>query len=319
MTRSLGDSESRETPRVIGLSLLTLAVATGSSFLVHKLGFTWAWDAMHRGPFWQGLVFSVALWSAALLACLHARRLLAAGAEYAREPWPGWIGAIARFFRSAPAVTARMIFAALAAMFSLLQFLVRATAVALSPLAPVLAAIARIIKFYCVGFWLIAQPFVEPAMPRLRCALSAPIAWAQGLSLAPLRALWARAVSPLFQRTSMIAQAAQFEWKLWRTYRAEFRGAFASYLEFKREFKARMSADPFGSDGNDPQATSPDPFAAACKAMALSENGNFTEGEFKARYRALMKKAHPDMGGSQERAAQINAASMEIRKRKGWS
>lgn len=315
MTRTLADNEGRETPRVIGLTLLTLTVATGSSFLMHKLGLTWVWDAMHRAPFWQGLAFSAAMWGAAILVCLHAPRIIHAGAGYVRERGPGGLAALGHCIGAALRIAGRAPRATLSAILALLRILARATAVTFAPLAPVQAAIARITEPYRMGLQLIVQPIVEPVFGPLRCALSALIARVRDLSLAPLQALWARAVPPLIERVSLMALTAHFEWKLWRTYRAEFRSAFASYREFKREFNARMSAGSSGAQRNDPP---PDPFAAACKAMNLPSSGNFTEAAFKARYRALMKEAHPDMGGSQERAAQINAASVEIRKRKGW-
>lgn len=319
MTRTLADNESRETPRVIGLTLLTLTVATGSSFLMHKLGFTWVWEAIHRVPFWQGLAFSAALWGGAMLVCLYAPRILSAGAGYVRERGPGGLAALGRFIAAALRIAGRTPRAAISVMVSLFRIVARAAATMFAPLAPVQAAIARITEPYRIGFRLIVQPIVEPVIAPLRSALSALIARVREFSLAPLQALWARAVSPLTERVSLMAQTAHFEWKLWRMYRAEFRSAFASYREFKREFNARMSAGSSDSDRNDAPAPPPDPFAAACKAMGLPASGNFTEAAFKARYRAIMKEAHPDMGGSQERAAQISAASADIRKRKGWS
>lgn len=171
---------------------------------------------------------------------------------------------------------------------------------ALAPLIPGFTAVARALEPYRIGFWMIAEPVLAPI-------------------LVPLCNLRRCTITPLLARAALLRQRISLDWTLWRAYRREFRGSFASFREFKRAFNARMSSSANGSQRSGPPPPPRDPFAAACEVMGLPAHGNFTEAEFKARYRALMKQFHPDIAGPNKRAAEVNAASMQIRKRKGWS
>jgi hypothetical protein len=129
------------------------------------------------------------------------------------------------------------------------------------------------------------------------------------------QALWQRGLG----RTALIRQRLRQEWTLWRAYRREFRGRqFASYRAFRRQFAAGARSGESGSGAQPQGRSAPDPIAAACKLMGLPEDG-FSEAQFRARYRVLMKELHPDRGGSNEHAARVNAACALIKKRKGWS
>lgn len=60
----------------------------------------------------------------------------------------------------------------------------------------------------------------------------------------------------------------------------------------------------------------PDPFAQALALLGLAQD--CTEPALKAAYRAAIRKAHPDTGGSAEAAQAVFAAHDLIRQRKGW-
>jgi hypothetical protein len=159
----------------------------------------------------------------------------------------------------------------------------------------VLVAIARIAEPYWFAFRFHAGPVLDPLVDYCRKTLPA-----------------------LLARAASWRERLVFEWTLWRAYQAEFPDGFASYREFRKAFIERMNA---GARPDPPPSPPParDPFAAACEVMGLPASGSFTEREFKARYRALMKEVHPDVAGPNARAAEVNAASQVIKKRKGWS
>lgn len=301
MTKTLAGSDIREAPRVIRLMLLTLGVIGGTSFLIHKLGLGWVWGFIHGLPFWLGFGLSAALWGAIILLLLNLPHIARAAMKLFRQV-PVLIRALARTALSAAVFTCRAIVAALA------------------PALTVLAALARIAEPFRIGLMLIAEPIfatlapvLDPVRKLWRSAL------ALGAVLDRLRDLWRSLVMPLVSRVTDFHASLRFEWTLWRTYRAEFRGAYASYWEFKSALKARMYSDANASQQGDPPPPDRDPFASACEVMGLPPDGSFTESQFKARYRALMKEVHPDVAGPNKRAAEVNAASMLIRERKGWS
>lgn len=122
---------------------------------------------------------------------------------------------------------------------------------------------------------------------------------------------WAGAI----ERTALLRQRMGQEWTLWRAYRGEFRGQFSSYRAFRRRFAGGARSAGAGAR----TAARADDFTAACRLIGLPEDGRFGEEALKARYRALMKELHPDRGGSNARAAQVNAACALIKKRKEWS
>ena len=111
-----------------------------------------------------------------------------------------------------------------------------------------------------------------------------------------------------------------------RLYREEFRDEFRSFRDFERHFE---NADNGGGGWNDPEPEpEPEPiiyppykgqFEDACRTLGLPENGSFTQDDLKKSYRAAMRLAHPDVGGSDALAVKINFANTTIKRRKGWS
>lgn len=124
----------------------------------------------------------------------------------------------------------------------------------------------------------------------------------------------ARRLDPIRDRIAHLRSAIRNEQRLRRAYRTEFREQFKSYREFRAHF------DAMGREEERRKAVqAADPYRAACRMLGLREDGTFTEREFKARYRELMKTLHPDVAGPNDRAAAVNAASRTIKERKGWS
>lgn len=119
---------------------------------------------------------------------------------------------------------------------------------------------------------------------------------------------------PLLHRIAQIRAAMGRERKLRRAYRTEFQSQFESYRAFRAHFDALGCAEEARK-----AKEAAEPFRVACRLLGLSEDGKFSEQEFKARYRTLMKSLHPDVAGPNARAADVNAASVKIKERKGWS
>ena len=141
-------------------------------------------------------------------------------------------------------------------------------------------------------------------------ALHLRAAFVLGPYIAPLKERYQRVRSKAAARRAALAK----EWKLRRAYHAEFKHQYESY----RAFRAHYDAMGRGDESRKTNVAA-DPFPAACRTLGLPEDGSFAENTFKARYREMMKKLHPDIAGPNERAASVNAASAAIRKRKGWS
>lgn len=142
------------------------------------------------------------------------------------------------------------------------------------------------------------------------------------------------------------ARAARFQRRLElrRVWKAEFREDFETFADFLRAFenngkpapKARPRPEerrephfdppPVPPKRERPQPPPPPPppdprvlaFRAACTLLGLPEAG-FTLAQLKERHRVLIQRLHPDMGGSHQRAAAINAARDLIKHTKGWT
>jgi hypothetical protein len=293
---SLAGTDINEKPRVIAVALLTMVLAAVTSLAMDALGLAWVWTAILRLPFWTGLAAAIALWGGIMLVLMNAPR---AAVFLARLLWrcaPACVSALVRIIVLAGRAVAGG--AAAAASFAM----------------RVLGAIARMLEPFYIALLMMAEPLLAalaPIIAPLREAWRRTALPAAGLA----RRLWRAVGPPLFARAASAWDRASYEWTLWRAYRREFRGRFGSYREFKGAFEAKERAD--ARQQSPPPA--PDPFAAACKALGLPADGNFSEREFKARYRALMKEVHPDIAGPNERAARVTAASVTIKKRKGWS
>jgi hypothetical protein len=156
------------------------------------------------------------------------------------------------------------------------------------------------------------------AIDRLGFAIAAPIRKARAaianafrLAIAtPLRigleAIW----KPFEDRLFALVNAWDIDRQLRAEYRKSFRMQYRSFAEFKRAF--------YGQE----QKREAPAAAAGTLADALSLLGlasNCTRQELDAQFKALMKKLHPDVGGTDGLAAKLNEAKDTIMKEKGWT
>lgn len=134
----------------------------------------------------------------------------------------------------------------------------------------------------------------------------------------PLQWIWRHVGMRVMDTIEARLEEIREQRELRRLWRAEFRDAFRTFDEFLAAFHGNGA--PRNDEGR-PETESPRPpdrFAAACKLFGFSPDTAFTQEELTTRYRKLMQKAHPEHGGSHERAAQLNAARDLIKRRKGW-
>lgn len=149
------------------------------------------------------------------------------------------------------------------------------------------------------------------------------------LALYPARCACEALIERAQAQCGLYLQGWREEQELRRLYRDEFRAEFRSFREFKRQFRAAADEQAGAASGANEEVPrreetrKADPFAAdlaaAFKLIGVPESGSFTAADLKKRYLKLIRKAHPDAGGSNELAARINAALSLIKKRKGWS
>ena len=148
--------------------------------------------------------------------------------------------------------------------------------------------------------------------------------------------LWEHTGVRAYDALAHKAEALRQRQQLWHHWRREFRDQFATFEEFLDAFEGRSPGreeprfeDEPRKDGReqarrdqDQPRPPPDPqhaaYVTACRLFGLPESG-FTVEQFNARYRALIRTMHPDRGGSNERAAALNAARDFITRRKGWT
>lgn len=124
------------------------------------------------------------------------------------------------------------------------------------------------------------------------------------------------------------------ELKLWQLYWKYGRAEFNSFRSFRKAMRGeedeqddtnedREREDNNHSDNtkqeNKEQTKKPSDYQNACSLLGLPKNENFTQKEFKLRYRKLISKHHPDKGSkSPEMAQRINDAAKTIKQRRNW-
>jgi hypothetical protein len=278
-----------EKARVFGVIVLTLGMMAVMSSVMTSLGLNWIWGYIYRLPFWLGVAASIALWGGGMLAFARLPRMLRFVLRVGLSHGPAAVWVLARGLAAA------------------VRGIATVAAVVLSPLIPILIGIARIFEPFYLGLLMAAQPLLAPLAPVFR-----PF-WAMGAGVC---SLWRRIAPAVRAGAGTMRQRCREEGILWRAYRKDFRTQFGSYWQFRRAFAKLKAKD--ADAGRRAPHNAADPFADACSLLGLRPDGNFSEAEFKASYRASMKAAHPDIVGPNDRAGRINAASMVIKKRKGW-
>ena len=135
----------------------------------------------------------------------------------------------------------------------------------------------------------------------------------------PVAALWERTTEPAWEALMVKVERRRQREELKRLWRTEFRDQFATFREFLDAFDNGGKSTGGGQQDAPKADAKHDVFTAACRLLGLPTSGEFTLQQLNGRFRALMQKAHPDSGGSNEHAARLNAARDLIKKTKGWS
>lgn len=159
------------------------------------------------------------------------------------------------------------------------------------------------------------------------------------------RMAWAHTAERLQAALAVRMRAIRQRARLRDTWQSEFKDEFATFDEFLYAFehggkRREERGEPRFDDApppkppperprpspspppSPPPPPPPDPrqvaYRAACRVLGLPESG-FTRQQLITRHRALIQAAHPDKGGSHERAAALNAARDLIKHMKGWT
>lgn len=196
-------------------------------------------------------------------------------------------------------------------------------------LAAIYAIGYLIVKGICAAFFWINYKVQEwtAGLVRLFIGLIKLLIWLVSWPVRKVFELVFDAIKALGEKLdARLAEARELR----RIYREEYRGDYRSYRAFKAAYdaangKGRTRRKPQGQKRqtkgnggrNDPPRRDPDPWTLALKVFGLG--ANFTQAELVKRYRELMRRAHPDAGGSTEQASAINTAYSVIKKRKGWT
>jgi hypothetical protein len=140
--------------------------------------------------------------------------------------------------------------------------------------------------------------------------------WHAAQALAERMRQMSRKASAIAGEAIGVAMAWPFEWGLdqadkhialaaeWRKQRKIWRTEFRATMKW-REFKRQM-------EGAAPR----DELTDARNLFGLAER--FTRAEFDAKFKRIIQRVHPDMGGSEHLARLANDARALILKRKGW-
>lgn len=117
-------------------------------------------------------------------------------------------------------------------------------------------------------------------------------------------AVWKPFEDWLFEKIN----AFELERQLRAEYRRNFRTQYRTFAEFKRAY--------YGEEEKPAPKDSTMSAADALSMLGLTDT--CTQAELEAKHRALMKKIHPDVGGTDGLAAKLNEARYTIIKSRGW-
>jgi hypothetical protein len=154
------------------------------------------------------------------------------------------------------------------------------------------------------------------AIDRLGFSLAAPIRKA-GAAIAaafrltittPLRIALDAVWKPIEDRLFALINGWEIDRSLRTEYRKNFRTQYRSFGNFKRAYYGEEQQAPASAKGT---------LADALSLLGLAPN--CTQQELEAQFKALMKKLHPDVGGTDGLAAKLNEAKDIIMKEKAWT
>lgn len=143
------------------------------------------------------------------------------------------------------------------------------------------------------------------ALRNLKAAIAAFFAFTVVM---PLRIGLSLVWKPVEDRLFALINGWEIERTLRAEYRKNFRTQFRTFGEFRRAY--------YGEEQKVGTKATGDNTAEAFALLGLKDT--CTRAELEAQHRKLMKKLHPDVGGTDGLAAKINQAKDIIIKRKGW-
>lgn len=126
------------------------------------------------------------------------------------------------------------------------------------------------------------------------------------LIFTPLQIGYATIWKPLEDRLLDLMNEIEIERQLRAEYRMNFRDQFRTFGEFKRAYYGETKSP----------APAGDSLTDALALLGLAKD--CTREELEVQHRKLIKKLHPDAGGTTALAAKINEAKATIMKEKAW-
>jgi hypothetical protein len=125
--------------------------------------------------------------------------------------------------------------------------------------------------------------------------------------ITPLRIAVDAVWKPIEDALFTLINAWEIDRSLRTEYRKNFRTQYRSFGKFKRAYYGQEQQAPASAGGT---------LADALSLLGLAPN--CTQQELEAQFKALMKKLHPDVGGTDGLAAKLNEAKQTIMKEKPW-
>jgi hypothetical protein len=178
-----------------------------------------------------------------------------------------------------------------------------------------LAALLRGTALLCGQCWFQGNIFVEKLgqwfAALVRAAKAASAKTLKLLSTFTLRLAWDKLWKPIEDRLLEFMSALEIERQLRAEYRKNFRHQYRTFKDFKRAYYGEEEEEQKRST-----TSAQSPLSEAFALLGLPET--CTRAELEAQHRKLMKKLHPDVGGTQVLAAKVNHAKDLIIKQKGW-
>lgn len=176
-----------------------------------------------------------------------------------------------------------------------------------------LSALMRAITLMCGINVIAGNAMIDNAGLSLAFRFGQGVAMARSiisaLVMTPLGMLVAAYWKPLEDRVFDLINGFAFERQLREEYRANFRDQFRTFAAFKRAFHGEQE-----SKKGKPEPK--DNLGEALSLLGLTDD--CTREQLDAQHKKLIRKLHPDVGGTTGLAAAINQARDLIIAQKGW-
>ena len=169
-----------------------------------------------------------------------------------------------------------------------------------------LTAVLRTTAMLTGRQWLGGNLMIDRIGGTLTGTIKGAIAAIRLVLIAPVRIAFDAIWKPLEDRLFALVNGWEIDRDLRAEYRKNFRTQYRSFGAFKRAYH-----------GEDQAPAAQSNLADALSLLGLTKD--CTRDQCEAQFKALMKKLHPDVGGTDGIAAKLNEAKTIIMKEKGWS